>query len=186
VSTLLGQARARAFKPIGSLPRPRLTIVPKVAAKAPRVPFVLLVVTVLVGGLVGLLLLNTALQRGAYTVGSLRDTSAALDQQKQSLELRVAALQQPQHVLHAAQKLGMVWTDSPAFISLANGKITGDPNPGSRANRVDLGATVGGTGPHDKTRELLAGSHNSLGSGAVVVEKPAKHAKGPTGDNTLH
>ena len=66
MSTFLGQARARALRPVAALPRPRLTIVPRVAARAPRVPFVLLVVTILISGLVGLLLLNTSLQRGAY------------------------------------------------------------------------------------------------------------------------
>ena len=60
MSTFLEQARARALRPVAALPRPRLTIVPKVACRAPRGSRSSLSSSrVLVGGLVGLLLLNT-------------------------------------------------------------------------------------------------------------------------------
>ena len=63
MSTLSNPVRSRWPLPT-RLPRPRLTIVPKVASRAPRVPFVILVVLVLGGGLIGLLLgLATGLSR---------------------------------------------------------------------------------------------------------------------------
>jgi cell division protein FtsL len=169
--TRLGQVRSRVLRPVQALPRPRLTIVPKVASKAPRVPFVVLVVTILVAGLVGLLVLNTTLQRGAYQVGDLRRTSAALDQREQRLEVEVAQLEQPQHLLAEAQRLGMVWTDSPAFLALPTGRIMGDPKPGSRADAVALGTRTPGD-RHDKVNEIVAGTHTTLGSGLVTVSEP--------------
>ena len=52
MSTFLNTARARTLRPGGGLPRPRLTIVPKVAVRAPGIPFALMVVTVLAAGLI--------------------------------------------------------------------------------------------------------------------------------------
>ncbi len=72
VSTFLTTARARALRPMVTLPRPRLTIVPRAASRAPRLPFVVFVVMLLALGLVGLLVLNTSMERGTYTDGALR------------------------------------------------------------------------------------------------------------------
>ncbi|MEJ7630279.1 MAG: hypothetical protein WKF54_11875, partial [Nocardioidaceae bacterium] len=112
-----------------SLPRPRLTVVPRVASRAPRLPFLLVVVAVLAAGLVGLLLLNTSMERGAYQVTALRHESAALTVEQQSLQLQVAALQDPQEVAERALRLGMVSNPSPAFLSLATGEIGGRSAP---------------------------------------------------------
>ena len=73
MSTFLNKPAPARSDPGASLPRPRLTIVPKVALARPADPVRrLVVVTVLVAGLVGLLLLNTSLQRGAYAVTDLQ------------------------------------------------------------------------------------------------------------------
>ncbi len=71
--------RARVLDPAIVVPRQRLTIVSQSNAQAPRLPFVLFVMLLLVSGLVGLLLLNTALQRGAYAATDLRKEFTALE-----------------------------------------------------------------------------------------------------------
>ena len=78
VSTSTNQDRARATLSSLPLPRPRLTVVPKVARPMRRMPFAALVIAVLATGLVGLLLLNTSMERGAYQVTALRSEAAAL------------------------------------------------------------------------------------------------------------
>lgn len=185
MSSLLASARSRAARPLGSLPRPRLTVVSKVTPRAPRVPFVVLVMTVLVAGLVGLLLLNTALQRGAYTATALRQQSSALAVHQQELEVQVAALRQPQRVAVEAQRLGMVTNDSPVFLSLATGKIIGTPVAGSRANQVDVShlPTVHAAAHSAKVTTPAAGAANSLGTGPITVADPtAGHGK-PSGQS---
>ncbi len=142
MSSLLNQARERALRPMAGQSRPRLTVVPKVAARAPRIPFVLLVVTVLAAGLVGLLLLNTTLQSGAYQVTALQQTAKSLSVKKQNLQTRVAELQQPQRLANQARRLGMVQNDSPAFLSLSTGVIIGKAVPGVATNKVDVGGSV--------------------------------------------
>lgn len=192
MSTFLGQARARALRPVSGLPRPRLTIVPKVAKRAPRVPFVALVVTLLLGGLVGLLLLNTALQRGAYVTNDLQRQSDELTVTQERLEQEIAALGASQRVAQKAQHLGMVPNDSPVFLSLADKRVIGKPVAGvagMKSNiRTDNAPAKARTG---KVAVPLAASGASETSGPVEVAKPErKHrderqretAAGQTGD----
>lgn len=185
MSSLLSTARARSLRP-APLPRPRLTIVPKVAARTPRIPFVLLVVTVLGLGLVGLLLLNTGLQRGAYEVTDLRQTSADLTLRQQNLRVQVADLQQPQQLAERALRLGMVRNDSPAFLSIATGKIVGAAVPGVAINKVDLGTSAVTSDPSaGKVPPEVAGEHLS-GVGGIVQHKPDRprpNDRVPAGDN---
>ena len=182
MSTFLNTGRVRALRPTVSLPRPRLTIVPKVAARAPRVPFAVLVVIVLASGLVGLLLLNTALQRGAYVVTGLQDTSQRLSLQQQNLETSVASLQSPQRISERAVRLGMVANDSPAFISLKTGAIIGKPTAGTTEQRPVIAdpTTPSGappvaavaTGHGAKLAPLVSGEAASETTGVVKVAKP--------------
>lgn len=159
MSSVVHQARVKALRS-APLPRPRLTIVPKMAGHTPRVPFVLLVVSLLGLGLVGLLLLNTGLQRGAYEVTDLRQTSADLALRQQNLSVQVADLQQPQQLAERALRLGMVRNDSPAFLSISSGKIVGAAVPGVAHNKVDVGMAALTADPSaGKVPPELAGQH---------------------------
>jgi hypothetical protein len=186
VSSFLAQARTRALRPMAALPRPRLTVVARAATRAPRVPFVVLVVTLLIGGLVGLLLLNTALQRGAYTTTALRQQAEALGVRQQQLEIRVDAMAEPQRLAQRALRLGMVADASPGFLELATGKIVGAPVAGKRSNRLDVTGVgrdlamghlghlghPGISGRSHKATPVPAGALNSLGTAPIVVPDP--------------
>lgn len=164
--------QATATSPRASMfTRPRLTIVPKMAARAPRIPFVALVVTLLVAGLVGLLLLNTGLQQGAYDVTRLQQTSADLTLRQQNLQLSVDELSSPQRISERALRLGMVTNDSPAFLSLESGKIVGIAVPGVAAHRprVTLRPTVD-VRPQTKPAPLFAGEANSATTGVTKID----------------
>jgi hypothetical protein len=161
MSTMSNPIRSRSLLPVG-LPRPRLTIVPRMASRAPRVPFVILVVLVLGGGLIGLLLLNTALQRGAYEISDLRTRSDSLAAQQQTLEMQVAELRQPHRVAEAALTLGMVRNDSPAFLDLTTGAVTGAAKPALESNVPVLGVKPGLANPGvAKVHPLVAGDSAS-------------------------
>lgn len=191
MSTFLSSARTRVSPPGGPLERPRLTVVPRVAARASRVPFVLLVMGLLAGGLIGLLLLNTALERGAYLVGALRSTSAELATRQQNLEMRVAALQEPARVSRRAERLGMVQNASTAFLVLGTGEVIGKPAPGPAANTVEVGITPElSEALRSKIVQLPAGASNSEASRPVVVpEAEATESRedegAKSGDDTL-
>jgi hypothetical protein len=187
MSSFLAQARSRALRPMAGLPRPRLTVVARAATRAPRIPFVVLVVTLLIGGLVGLLLLNTALQRGAYTTTALRDQADVLAQRQQQLEVQVDAMAEPQQLARRAQRLGMVADASPGFLQLSDGTIVGAPQAGKSSNRVDVSG-VGRATPRTsaKVSTMAAGAGNSLGSGPVVVPDPTKDRHGQGADSGGH
>jgi cell division protein FtsB len=177
--------RARAGWASLPLPRPRLTVVPKAASPARRLPFVVLVIAVLAAGLVGLLLLNTSMERGAYQVTAMRDQAAALSAQQQSLQLEVAALQDPQAVAEKALQLGMVQNPSPAFISLATGQIVGRSVPGAAGDQFDLGAKVGPSADRlGKITPLVGGEANGAGTG--VVERPGAKSGSAGQGSTRH
>jgi hypothetical protein len=141
------------------------------------VPFVALVVTLLIGGLVGLLLLNTALQRGAYTTTALRDRASALDDRLQQLQVKVDSLSEPQRLARRAQRLGMVADASPGYLRLSTGAVVGDPRAGKRANKVDVGGSVAVPAHRGKAMPLPAGAQATLTTGPVVV--PAPHHQRP-------
>ena len=178
--SFLASAKARLSRPAGTPPRPRLTVVPKMSARAPRVPFVALVVLVLTAGLVGLLVLNTSLQQGAYRVTDLRQTSADLSLRRQNLELQVSALESPHRISRQALRLGMVANENPAFLSLSTGRVVGVPVPGARANRPVLGTApdpVASVRAPVKKRAIVAGQLNT-GTTDVQTVQPTRRLPG--------
>lgn len=181
MSTFLTTARARALRPIGTLPRPRLTIVAKAGSRAPRLPFVVVVVTLLALGLIGLLVLNTSMERGTYTAGALRAQAANLLQRQQDLQMQVAALQDPQRVSHRAERLGMVQNTAPAFLVLGSGRIIGKPARAVAGDRPDISMSPPGALRFGrKILQVLAGADNSASIGAVLVPGAAKSHGGST------
>lgn len=106
-----------------------LRSVPPMPRRRPRVPFVILITMVLVGGVVGLLLFNTSMQQASFAASQLEDQAATLRAQEQTLTMRVQRLRDPQRVAERALGLGMVSAPSPAFLRLSDGAIIGDPVP---------------------------------------------------------
>lgn len=188
MSTSVNQSGPRGASIGLPVARPRLTVVPRVVSGAPRMPFVLLVVTVLAAGLVGLLLLNTSMERGAYQVTALRHESAALAIEQQSLQLQVAALNDPQELAEKALRLGMVSNPSPAFLSLVTGDVVGSPARGAAGNRLDIGI---GTGPGvvrlAKFAPVVGGQASGAATPLVTYRPPRPPSEHPTkgGDTVL-
>jgi hypothetical protein len=129
MSSFLAPARARARITGAAQQRARLFLVRGGRTTAPRVPFAALVLTVLGLGLVGLLVLNTSLQQGAFHARDLEARAERLTEKREALQLQVARLREPQRVAARAADLGMVANPSPAFLRLADGEVLGKPTP---------------------------------------------------------
>lgn len=118
--------------------RARLTVVPRVRTRAPRVPFVTLVSLVLVGGIVGLLLFNTSMQQASFAASSLETQADTLAAREQTLRMELDELRDPQRVATQAQQMGMVIPSAPVFLDLESGRTSGVRTPATRENAIQL------------------------------------------------
>lgn len=121
--------------------RPHLRMVsPLRAERASRGVFALVVLTVLIVGMLAVLLINTSLAQGAFTVSQLRSERAQLLQQEQALTEAVAALAAPESLETRARGLGMVPSENPVFLDLTTGRVLGKakPAPGTRSTMPRL------------------------------------------------
>ena len=108
---------------------PSLRVVAPPPATRRRLPFAATCAAILVSSLIGLLLLNIALTRGAYDVQALRSQATLLSEREQALAERLATEAAPARLSERATELGMVPSTSPAFIRLSDGAVLGVPQP---------------------------------------------------------
>lgn len=118
--------------------RARLRVVPRVRARAPRVPFVILVSVVLLAGTVGLLLFNTSMQQAAFTGAALEERADVLNARKQTLTGEVEQLRDPQRLAEAAAAQGMVPATTPAILDLGSGEIVLPGVPASPEDALNI------------------------------------------------
>ena len=109
-------------------------VAPLRVSKASRGLFVIVLTSILGVGLFGMLLINTTLAQGAFTVSELRSTQTQLSRTEATLTESVAALTVPTVLEASARELGMVPSPTPAFIKIPSGKVLGKarPAPGAR------------------------------------------------------
>jgi hypothetical protein len=96
--------------------------------KAARAPFVLLVVVLLAGGLIGLLVLNSALSEGSFRKDDLQRGTKSLTDEEQALQRDIDAYAAPDALQRRARELGMVPGGDPAFLD-PDGTVKGVPSP---------------------------------------------------------
>ncbi|MFF6784889.1 hypothetical protein [Streptomyces sp. NPDC012510] len=103
-------------------------LLPARSKGAARTPFVLLVVLLLGGGLIGLLVLNSALSEGSFRLDDLQDDVKSYTDEEQALQRDVDAYSAPDALLRRARELGMVPGGDPAFLN-PDGTVMGVPRP---------------------------------------------------------
>ncbi|MET7727558.1 septum formation initiator family protein [Streptomyces mirabilis] len=101
-------------------------LLPAGGGKAARTPFVLLVVLLLGGGLIGLLVLNSALSEGSFHLADLQRDTKSLTDEEQALQRDVDTYSAPDALQRRARELGMVPGGDPAFLN-PDGSVKGVP-----------------------------------------------------------
>ncbi|MER5477919.1 septum formation initiator [Streptomyces sp. NPDC002734] len=144
-------------------------LLPTRGSQAARTPFVLLVVALLGGGLITLLLLNSALSEGSFRLSDLRRETKTLTDDEQALQRDVDAYAAPDALARRAQELGMVPGGDPAFLQ-PDGTVrgrpqaaTGVPSPPAQASPSASATAAAGPG----------GSASPSGSGEPKASGPA-------------
>ncbi|HEY5515744.1 MAG TPA: hypothetical protein VIK12_06010 [Pengzhenrongella sp.] len=108
---------------------PRLRLVRAPQQTRTRVPFVLFCITILAAALLGALVLNTSMARGAYQSHDLQIELAAQARTEQDLTTQLLAHKAPGHLAASARALGMVPAPELAFLRLSDGAVLGSPTP---------------------------------------------------------
>lgn len=107
----------------------RLRVAPPPPVTVPRAPFVALILVLVVGGVLGILVVNTKINENSFRLGKLQQEQAALDLRQQELEKQIADAKAPGSLVAQARKLGLVDSGPPAFIRLPDGRVIGVPRP---------------------------------------------------------
>ncbi|MEO6512954.1 MAG: hypothetical protein ABIO16_18290 [Nocardioides sp.] len=121
-----------------ALERARLTVVPRARTRTSPVPFVMLVSFALLAGVIGLLMFNTSMQQAAFSATSMERQASTLEARKETLQMELDQLRNPQRVAREAQGMGMVIPATPAFLRLSDGKVLGTPTAATRENPLRL------------------------------------------------
>ncbi|PSM42053.1 hypothetical protein C6Y14_16625 [Streptomyces dioscori] len=108
---------------------------PTGSGQAARTPFVLLVVLLLGGGLIGLLVLNSALSEGSFQLDDLQRDTKSLTDEEQALQRDVDAYSAPDALQRRARELGMVPGGDPAFLN-PDGSVRGVPSAAAEQSSV--------------------------------------------------
>ncbi|MFD6567371.1 hypothetical protein [Micromonospora profundi] len=107
---------------------PRLRVAPPPPVSVPRAPFAALIVVLVVGGVLGILAVNTKINENAFRLEKLQQQQARLDLEKQQLDKQIAEAKAPGNLTAEARRLGLVDVE-PAYIRLPDGKPIGVPKP---------------------------------------------------------
>ncbi|MEV5736908.1 septum formation initiator family protein [Streptomyces sp. NPDC052292] len=165
------ELRGRAARLAGLLPAGR--------ARAARAPFVLLVVLLLGGGLIGLLVLNSALSEGSFRLDALRKQTKNLTDEEQALQRDIDGYSSPDALQRRARELGMVPGGDPAFLD-PGGTVKGVPGAAS----PEPAALTGPAAPETVDPSAPAQSAGTLTSTPTSTAAPAPTPAAPAPETT--
>jgi hypothetical protein len=139
--------------------------------------FGILCATLLAAGLAGLLVLNTVLAQGSFTLHDLRATSDQLGDEQAVLSQSLERSKAPANLAMRATSMGMVPAESAAFLRLSDGKVIGVANPAA----AGPGFTVVRTTASAPTPTVAKPAKAAPAASAATPAKaaPAPSAAGP-------
>jgi hypothetical protein len=143
-------------------------------AVVPRMPFVLLVLTLLGGSLICLLVINTTLGAASFRISQLQKTGAGLATQLQGLRQRVATEQAPAEIARQAYQLGMRTQSDVTILDLRTHQIY--VLAGQSGVGVELGA--------NPSPAAAASSAAADKTGATSKSPTASRSPAPTASST--
>jgi hypothetical protein len=153
---------------------PRLRVVTGAPLRRGGAAFVIICATLLATGLIGLLLLNTALAQGSFALHDLRTTSDQLTDAQGALSQSLDALKAPANLAKRAAEMGMVPAQSAAFLRLSDGKVIGVAKPAPPGPAFTVVGTSAPAAP--KPANPAAKVANPAAARAAKVVKPASVA----------
>lgn len=161
-----------------AIERAKLAVVPRAQQRAPRIPFAVLVGLILLGGMVGLLMFNTSLQKTSFVISDRQAKADRLHAQEQQLRLELDQLRDPQALAVQALDLGMRPPDAPAFLRLGSASTTGDAAASTCLNCFRATAPDAPKPPVLRPAPVIlpnpSRANNRQDSGAPTVGEPSR------------
>jgi hypothetical protein len=147
--------------------------------------FVVVCAIMLASGLITLLVLNTGLAQGSFTLQKLQSTSDQLTDAQVVLNQSLDAAKSPANLATRATAMGMVPAESAAFLRLSDGKVIGvaKPAPAGPGFTV-VGTAASPSAPASATSTKAAPAPAALkptsAAPAPAAVKPTKAAPDPS------
>ena len=145
------------------------------AGRRSAIPFALLILGVLAIGLVGLLMLNTAMDGNSVKMEQAQQQQAALTDREQQLSQQLAGLSAPSSLASEAAALGLVPNPQPAFINPTTGAVLGTPSPAPTPSPTPT--------PTPTSTPTPSGSASATASGTATASAGASPSS--TGSSTV-
>ena len=139
--------------------------------------FLSLCALLLLGGFVGVLMLNTAMAKGSYTMRDLQRRSDALTDQQDSMRHAIDSVSGPGPLAQRAQDLGMVPAQTAAFLRLSDGKVLG---VATKAKANDRFSVVTESKATTRRTPVTSTPASTAGTAAATTQGPATTTKPTT------
>jgi hypothetical protein len=153
---------------------PRLRVVTGAPLRRGDAAFGIVCAALLAAGLIGLLLLNTSLAQGSFAIHDLRATSDQLTDTQGALNQSLAAMESPASLAKRASEMGMVPSESAAFLRLSDGKVIGVAQPASAARRFTVVGTTAPPKPKPKKPAKAAPARSAAGPAKPASPQPGQ------------
>ena len=144
---------------------------PAASMPLPRIPFVLLILGLLGGGLVCLLVVNTTLGATSFRISQLQSANASLARQEQGLLGQVANEQSPAGIEQRAYQLGMRAETGTNILDLRNGRYYQVPDHAGAA-------ALDGVAPPPGSKPAAPGKADTARKSATASKAAARHRSG--------
>ena len=113
-----------------------LRVVAPVANRARSVPFVVVLLAIIGSGLVGLILISTAMQAQTFELAELTAEARQLETAQEALQREVSELESPENLGPLAVAHGMVPNQTPVYLQLSDGTVKGSPKPAEERSNI--------------------------------------------------
>lgn len=120
-----------------------LTVAPPAPVQVPRAPFIMLIIIAVIGGVLGILVINTKINENQFRLTNLHQQQTGLDRQQSQLEQEIADKASPNNLAAAAMMLGLVPAGTPGYIRLPDGRVVGVPRPADNKVSGSAGGSAG-------------------------------------------
>jgi hypothetical protein len=137
MSQMTATARPLRVPRRGPAPTP-LRVIPAGITRTGNGTFVAICIGLLTGGLIALLLLNTALAQGSLALGDLNRESVRLGDTAANLQEEIDRASATGALARSASEIGMVRMNTRGYIDLAKGTVTGQAEAATKNNAFPI------------------------------------------------